>query len=82
MRADIFVGNLHYIGINPKIEISTMTLCSLVNICRYFRGFIYIFFKVSDYSDSEEAERTLLQNFDKFLQRREHHNRPDLTDDM
>jgi hypothetical protein len=33
MKVDVIVRNLHYMGINPKIEISTMTLCSLVNIC-------------------------------------------------
>lgn len=68
-------------SINPKIEIFTMTLSSLVNICRYFRGFTYFFLKVFDYSDSEETERTLLQNFDKSLQRSEHHNHPDLIGD-
>jgi hypothetical protein len=43
-----------------------MTLCSLVNIIRYFRGFRYLFFKVYDYSDSEEGEQTLLKIYDKF----------------
>jgi len=40
-----------------------------------------IFFKVFDYSDSEESERTLFQNFYKSLHRSEHHNLPVLTDD-
>jgi hypothetical protein len=75
------VRNLHYIGINPTTEISTLTLRSLVNICSYFRGFTYLYVKVFDYSDSEEADRTLLQNYGKSLQRTEHHSLPDLTDD-
>ena len=54
MRDGVFVGNLYYIIINRKIEISTIALCSFANIIRYFRRFVYLFLKVCDYSYSEE----------------------------
>jgi hypothetical protein len=55
--------------------------CSLVKTCRYVGGFIYFFFKTFDYSNTDEADRSLLQNCDNSVQRNEHHNLPDLTDD-